>query len=103
MEIGRNNDRIIIEHEGLSPRANLIIPGKWAFSIERNDLDYRWKRARGGGAFRYGKNFPAADGGWADSKSRYAGGCFAMKINQAGFVRRWCFREKDGGGGGQPR
>lgn len=70
MEIGRNNDRIIIEHEGLSPRANLIIPGKWAFSIERNDLDYRWKRARGGGAFRYGKNFPAADGGWADSKSR---------------------------------
>ena len=29
----------------LSRTDQLIIPGKWAFSIERNDLDYRWKRA----------------------------------------------------------
>lgn len=50
--------------------------------------------------FRYGKNFPAADGmGRFQIKiapeASDAGGCFAMKINQAGFVRRWCFR---GGG-----
>lgn len=90
----------------ISPRTNLIIPGKWAFSIERNDLDYRWKRvARAwgvrGGVFRYGKNFPAADGMGRfrikiAPEASDAGGCFAMKINQAGFVRRWCFRGRRG-------
>lgn len=44
-------DRIIIQHGGraapsLAPN-QLIIPGKWAFSIERNDLDYRVETREG--------------------------------------------------------
>lgn len=87
-------DRIIIQHEGraapsLAPN-QLIIPGKWAFSIERNDLDYRVETRKGWRRV-YGKKFSTRRDGMGRSRIKIAPEAsdakgFAMKINQAARV-----------------